>query len=122
LSLRVRLLIYALQWKTPLAELTAVADLLADRPLAIASAVTQLNMRLPHAQAQWTDTDLLSPATHLTTTGRPVDGLFALTLTAAATGRTGWSPAWRALLVALRNHPSADVRHAALDLMTASEG
>ncbi|WBQ03067.1 hypothetical protein [Kribbella sp. CA-293567] len=122
LPLRVGLLIYAFQWKTPLAELTAVADLLADRPLAIASAVTQLSTRLTNAQAQWTDTDLLSSATHLTTTGRPVDALLALTLTAAATGRTGWSPTWRALLVALRNHPSADVRHAALDLVTAVEG
>jgi hypothetical protein len=121
LPLRVRLLIYALQWKAPLTDLTAVADLLTDRPLAIASAVSQLSLRLTNTQAQWTDVDLLAPAAHLAATRRPVDGLFALALASVATGRTGWSPSWRALLVDLRNHPSIDVRHAALDVVTASE-
>ncbi|MEU4393181.1 hypothetical protein [Kribbella sp. NPDC023855] len=122
LGLRVRLLIYALQWKAPHEELTAVADLLADRPLAVSAAVGQLSTRLSNAQAQWTSADVLAPASQLAVTARAVDGLFALTLTAAATTRTGWSPAWRELLADLRNHPSPDVVHAALDLVTAPEG
>ena len=122
LRLRIRLLVYALQWKAPYEELLAVADLLADRPLVVASAVSQLSTRLTNAQAHWTPADLLPTATRLADTGRPVDGLFALTLTAGATGRAGWSPEWRALLTNLRTHPADDVRHAALDLVTASEG
>lgn len=121
LALRLRLLIHALQWNAPLEELTAVADLLADRPLAAASAISQVSLRMTNAQAQWTPADLLEPATRLAATGRPIDGLFALTLTAVATGRAGWSPTWRALLVGLRNHAAADVRHAALEVTTAPE-
>lgn len=121
LHFRVRLLIHALDWKTPLEELLAIADLLADRPLAVATAVNHLSNRLTNAQAHWTPPDLLTPATHLAASPRPAEALIALTLTAAATGRAGWAPAWRALLTELRNHPADDVRYAALDLVTASE-
>jgi len=122
LLLRVRLLIYALQWKAPTEGLATLTDLLADRPLTAPAAIHLLNTRLSHAQAQWEPADLLPPATTLTTTGRPIDALFALTLTSAATTRAGWSPSWRALLTTLRTHPSNDIHHAALDVVTASEG
>jgi hypothetical protein len=122
LRLRVRLLIYALQWTSPYEELAEVADLLADRPLVVASAVEQLSIRLTNSKAYWTPADLFDPAVRLAMGGRAADGLFALTLTAAATRHAGWSPAWRTLLTDLRNHPADDVRHAALDVVTAAEG
>ena len=50
-----------------------------------------------------------------------MDGLLAWTLIGEAGHRTNWSPAWRDLLVALRNHYQPDVRQLALDLTTSSE-
>ncbi|MEU4197841.1 hypothetical protein AB0E69_38515 [Kribbella sp. NPDC026611] len=48
-------------------------------------------------------------------------GLLALPLVASAGPRSGWSPEWRRVLIALRNHPSPAVRRQALDLTTAPE-
>jgi hypothetical protein len=120
LQLRVSPLIWALDWTEPMAGLTAVADLIADRPLVIAASAEQLRHRL-RSPAHRSATKLLAPATELAATGRAVDGHFALALVAAAADHVGWSPEWRALLVNLRNHPVADVRYTALDLTTASE-
>jgi hypothetical protein len=105
----------------PIAELTAIADLVADRPTVIATSADQLHRRLGSAQGRLPAGVLLPSATHLAGTGRAVDGHFSLALTRAATDHAGWSAEWRALLVGLRNHPIADVRYAALDLRTASE-
>jgi hypothetical protein len=48
-------------------------------------------------------------------------GLLAHAYLATAGPRSGWSPEWRGVLVALRNHPAAAVRRRALDLATAVE-
>lgn len=48
-------------------------------------------------------------------------GLFAVTLTAANGHRTGWAAPWRELLRTLRRHAHADVREAALEVVTATE-
>ncbi|NEA37181.1 hypothetical protein [Streptomyces sp. SID13031] len=120
LALRVHPLIWALDWTEPMAGLTAVADLIADRPLVIAVAAEQLRFRL-HSPAHRTATKTLTPATELAATGRAVDGHLALAMVAAASDNTAWSPAWRDLLISLRNHPIPDVRYAALDLTTANE-
>jgi hypothetical protein len=121
LALRVPPLIWAMETTAPIAELTAIADLIADRPTVIAASADQLHRRLLSAQGHLPAGVLLAPATQLAATGRAVDGHFALALTAASTDHAGWSPEWRALLVDLRNHPVADVRYAALDLRTALE-
>jgi hypothetical protein len=120
LSLRVQPMIWALDWTQPMVGLTEVADLIADRPLIIAASAQQLRLRL-HSPSHRTASKTLAPATELARTGRAVDGHFALAMVAAAADNSAWSPAWRALLVDLRNHPVADVRYAALDLTTASE-
>ncbi|MEV6417656.1 hypothetical protein [Kribbella sp. NPDC051718] len=120
LALRVQPMIWALDWTEPMTGLTEVADLMADRPLVIAAAAQQLRYRL-HSPSHRTATKTLAPATELARTGRAVDGHLALAMVAAASDNSAWSPAWRALLADLRNHPTPDVRYAALDLTTASE-
>ncbi|GAA1597768.1 hypothetical protein GCM10009789_59640 [Kribbella sancticallisti] len=122
LLLRLRLLTYALQWRQPLEELTALADLLDNRPLAVSFAVEQLSTRLSASEAHWSPENLLGPATQLASSGRPADALIALSLTEAASRRANWSSDWRTLLATVRTHPDADVRQAALDVVTASEG
>ncbi|GAA3558900.1 hypothetical protein [Kribbella ginsengisoli] len=121
LALRVPPLIWAMETTAPIADLTAIADLVADRPTVIAAAADQLHRRLGSAQGHLPPGALLAPATQLAATGRAVDGHFALALIAASTDYAGWSPEWRALLINLRTHPVADVRYAALDLRTALE-
>jgi hypothetical protein len=121
LAIRVPPLIWSMETTAPIADLTAIADLIADRPTVIAASADQLHRRLGSAQGHLPARVLLAPATHLAATGRAVDGHFALALTAASTDHAGWSAEWRALLVELRKHPVADVRYAALDLRTAGE-
>ncbi|WP_405884220.1 hypothetical protein OG762_40265 [Streptomyces sp. NBC_01136] len=49
------------------------------------------------------------------------EGLLAAAVTGAIGARTGWATPWRERLRALRRHPVADVRDAALDQVTAYE-
>jgi len=50
-----------------------------------------------------------------------MEGLLTWAVIGAAGRRTSWSPAWRDLLVALRNHSEPDIRQFALDPTTAIE-
>ncbi|TCM43413.1 hypothetical protein [Kribbella sp. VKM Ac-2568] len=118
---RLQLLVNALRWEVLYDELSALASLVADRPVATFDAVDQLSKRLSNSHAYWTPDDLVEPAARLAARSRTVDSLLALSLTAAAGRRAGWPLTWRTQLAELRNHPAADVRHAALDLVTASE-
>lgn len=102
-----------------------IADLVADRLLATATAADLLATNVAtHQEAlppeQLTDTAAVLAAGRVDPT-QLARGLFAYVLVAAAGPRSGWSPEWRRLLVALRNHPAADVRQRALDLTTAQE-
>ncbi|WP_405923263.1 hypothetical protein [Streptomyces sp. NBC_00035] len=64
---------------------------------------------------------LLDTARRLTAHGGHGEGLLAAALTGAIGTRTGWAAPWREQLGALRRHPVADVRDAALDQVTAYE-
>ncbi|MET7887181.1 hypothetical protein ABZU45_41675 [Streptomyces avermitilis] len=64
---------------------------------------------------------LLVAARRLTAHGGHGQGLLAAALTEAIGTRTGWAAPWRQQLRALRRHPVADVRDAALNQMTAYE-
>ncbi|GAB2579871.1 hypothetical protein [Kribbella endophytica] len=92
-----------------------------DRPLAAATAADLLANHLSRIEAHWTPDDLYPVAAQLVTSRTLADGLIAHALIKAAGPRTGWTPAWRALLVALRNHPDPDVRERALELTTSPE-
>jgi hypothetical protein len=118
---RLQLLVNAVRWDALYDELAALASLVVDRPVAMVDAVEQVSTRLSKSHAYWTPDDLAGPATRLAASSRTVDCLLALSLTAAAGRRAGWPLPWRTRLAEIRNHPSADVRHAALDLLTASE-
>ncbi|WP_329125888.1 hypothetical protein [Streptomyces sp. NBC_01465] len=54
--------------------------------------------------------------------GGPAQGLFASAIVEAGGSRTDWAAPWREQLRALRRHPVADVRDAALAEVTAYEG
>ncbi|HEY3556158.1 MAG TPA: hypothetical protein VGL05_01770 [Kribbella sp.] len=88
----------------PLAALTA-AELVARR---LAATSPEPDSLMPVADGLVHSPDLAS-------------GLLAHAVLSSAAPRAGWSPEWRALLVALRNHPSTAVRRRALDLTTAPE-
>jgi hypothetical protein len=60
-------------------------------------------------------------AAQLVTSPTLTDGLLTHAIITAAAPRTGWTPTWRALLVALRNHNDPDVRERALTLTTSPE-
>ncbi|MGW7686034.1 hypothetical protein ACWGID_35155 [Kribbella sp. NPDC054772] len=99
----------------------ALRDLVADDPLAAATAADLLAARLAATEPTWTPADLLPAAESLTRSPDPSSGLLAHTLITAAATRTNWSPEWRTLLIALRNHPHPHIRRQALTLTTAPE-
>jgi hypothetical protein len=101
------------------ADLAEVCDLLADRPVTAAHLVTELSDRLTRDQRTHAS-HLLAVAGQLRDRGDLAGGLFA-TSVAACGARYGWPTGWRALVAALRQHPVADVRAAALDLTMAEE-
>ncbi|NIK60898.1 hypothetical protein [Kribbella shirazensis] len=94
-------------------------DLVADDPLAALTAAD-----LVHGRLVATEPDpavLLPVADALVHSSDVASGLLADAFLRAAAPRSGWSPEWRRLLIALRNHPSPAVRRRALDLTTATE-
>lgn len=121
LPLRLHLLTYALDWTDLTPDLAAITAATGARPLAAYSAANLLHSRLTASEANWSPESLADPATQLVDDPDLAAGLLAWSLISAAGPRSGWSSAWRGLLIALRNHPSTDVRHLALDLTTASE-
>lgn len=64
---------------------------------------------------------VLAAATRLTATDDPATGLLAVALVSAGGPRLGWPDDWRGALHALRTHPSADVRDAALEVHIRTE-
>ncbi|MFF0345354.1 hypothetical protein [Kribbella sp. NPDC004875] len=96
-------------------------DLVADDPLAATTAAGLLAARLTATHASWTPDDLFPAAESLANSPDPSAALLAHTLVTTAAPRTGWSPEWRTLLIALRNHPHAHIRRLSLNLTTAQE-
>ncbi|HEY3513378.1 HEAT repeat domain-containing protein [Kribbella sp. NPDC051137] len=99
----------------------AVPAATGDDVLAAAAAAELLRARLRATESNWSPAELLPPAESLSQATDPASGLLAHALLSTAGPRAGWPPAWRRLLVALRNNPSAFVRRAALELVTAAE-
>jgi hypothetical protein len=103
------------------AALGSLADLHADRPALAARTAATLRSRLDSAGRPGGAAALLHATEQLTATGTYATGLFAVSLTDSLGRRTGWPAEWRARLRALRTHPHADIRDAALSVTTASE-
>ncbi|GAA0588741.1 hypothetical protein HPO96_03260 [Kribbella sandramycini] len=114
LSLKLGLLVRAIEWS----ELATLVEAIGDRPLTAYQTANSLSARLSQTEAQWTP-EQLEPIARELIGSAP---LFAWAIIGAAGRRTGWAPAWRDLLIALRNHPEADVRQLALEILTAAEG
>ncbi|GGX44211.1 hypothetical protein [Streptomyces fructofermentans] len=103
------------------AALDLLAARTAGRPALAASVAGRLGDRLGRGTYEGDAGVFLDAARRLTDHGGHAEGLLAVALTAAFGARTGWAAPWRSRLRALRRHPVADVRDAALARTTAPE-
>ncbi|MFD9329518.1 hypothetical protein [Streptomyces sp. NPDC060065] len=101
--------------------LDRLAALTEGRPALGARTAGELATRLRGQAHEGDPQVLLDTARRLTAHGGHGEGLLAAALTEAIGTRTGWAAPWREQLRALRRHPVADVRDAALDQVTAYE-
>ncbi|WAU83862.1 hypothetical protein O1Q96_31755 [Streptomyces sp. Qhu-G9] len=104
--------------ETALARLAALTD---GRPALAARTASELAGRLLRGPHEGDPKTLLGAARRLTAHGGHGEGLLAVALTGALGARTDWGSPWRVQLNALRRHPMADVRDAALAQVTAYE-
>jgi len=102
-------------------QLDRLAVLTEGRPALAARTAGELGERLRRQAHEGDPEALLDVARRLAAHGGHGQGLLAAALTAAIGSRTGWAAPWREQLRALRRHPVADVRDAALDQVTAYE-
>ncbi|WP_105971329.1 hypothetical protein [Streptomyces geranii] len=102
-------------------RLGQLAALTAGRPALAARTAGQLAERLARPEQEGDPEALLAEVGLLTAHGGHAEGLLAVAVTGALGGRTEWAGPWRERLTALRRHPVADVRDAALDEVTAYE-
>ncbi len=121
LDLRLDLITQGIAWDELSEELPALIEAVADRPLVAYNTALRLGARLGRSHQQWASDQLEPTARELLRSETLIAGLLANAIIGAGGRRTGWAPAWRELLVALRKHPLADVRQAALDTFTAAE-
>ncbi len=103
------------------AALARLARLHTTRPALAVRTADALRRRLNTVTRPGSDAALLRAARELDEDGGHASGLFAATLTEVAGARTEWAEPWRERLRALRGHPHADVRDAALRLTTVVE-
>ncbi|WP_369231578.1 hypothetical protein AB5J56_08400 [Streptomyces sp. R21] len=101
-----------------LERLSALTD---GRPALAARTAREIGERLRRQAHEGDPEVLLGAVRRLTAHGGHGEGLLAAAVTAAIGVRTGWVAPWREQLRALRRHPVADVRDAALDQVTAYE-
>ncbi|MFV2022353.1 hypothetical protein [Micromonospora sp. LOL_023] len=97
------------------AELAALADLVADRPVLAGRLAETLTDQVRRVEGGWDPAVLTAAVGAIAERGDLAAGLFAVALVRAG-DRYGWSPPWRSLLHRLRCHPVPDVRSAALDI------
>lgn len=102
-------------------RLEQLAALTAGRPALAARTARELGERLAHREQEGDPGALLAEVRRLTADGGHAEGLLAVAVTGALGSRTDWAAPWREGLRALRRHPVADVRDAALDEVTAYE-
>ncbi|MFE7071284.1 hypothetical protein ACFU96_14495 [Streptomyces sp. NPDC057620] len=98
-----------------------LAALTEGRPALAAATAAELTERLEHGTHEGDAETLLGTVRRLTAHGGHGEGLLAAALTVALGARTDWRQPWRDRLRALRRHPVADVRDAALARTTAYE-
>ncbi|MYU15416.1 hypothetical protein GTZ78_33220, partial [Streptomyces sp. SID8361] len=103
------------------AGLARLARLHTTRPALAVRTADTLRRRLNTASRPGSDAAMLRAAGDLDEDGGHASGLFAATLTEVGGARTEWAEPWRDRLRALRAHPHADVRDAALRLTTVVE-
>ncbi len=121
LPLRVDLLVTGLPWADLGAGLDELAGLVADRPVLAAELARQVDSRLRGQQAHWQPADLDPLSRRYGDRGDLAGGLLAVVLTGRAGDRAEWPAARRERLAVLRRHPDADVRSAALAVVTAGD-
>ncbi|GAA3226952.1 hypothetical protein GCM10017691_16890 [Pseudonocardia petroleophila] len=96
-------------------DLTALAALVADRPVVAAAVGPALET------AAWPAADALVGVDVLVAVDGPAAGLLAVAVVARVGPRTGWTGDWLQRVDALRAHPDPDVRAAADGIVTAPE-
>ncbi len=117
---RVELLVAAARWHDLRADLNELTALVTYRPLLAERLARQVDGRLRNEQEHW-QPDSLRPLTEwYAERGDLAGGLLAVVLTERSGSRLEWPAAQREQLAALRRHPDADVRSAALAVTTAS--
>ncbi|MFK4086296.1 hypothetical protein ACI2LF_19460 [Kribbella sp. NPDC020789] len=121
LAAKLDLLIRALRWDDLGTDLPALIDQVADRPVLAFQTAERLRSWLRTSEAWWSAEQLEPIVRQLVQRAEPAAGFFGWAILGAAGPRTGWAAPWRELLVALRKHSDPDVRHEALDLVTAPE-
>ncbi|MFF3580673.1 hypothetical protein [Streptomyces mirabilis] len=102
-------------------DLERLAALTEGRPALAARTAQELGERLRRRAHEGDPDVLLEVVRRLGAHGGHGEGLLAAAVTGAIGARTGWAAPWREQLRALRRHPVADVRDAALDQVTAYE-
>ncbi|MGW4982003.1 hypothetical protein, partial [Streptomyces mirabilis] len=102
-------------------DLERLAALTEGRPALGARTAQELGERLRRRAHEGDPDVLLEVVRRLGAHGGHGEGLLAAAVTGAIGARTGWAAPWREQLRALRRHPVADVRDAALDQVTAYE-
>ncbi|WP_330308964.1 MULTISPECIES: hypothetical protein [unclassified Streptomyces] len=112
---------YHLDLDADLGRLERLAALTEGRPALAARTAGELGERLRRQAHEGDPEALLVAVRRLTAHGGHGEGLLAAAVTGAIGSRTGWAAPWRQQLRALRRHPVADVRDAALDQVTAQE-
>ncbi|WP_031068927.1 hypothetical protein [Streptomyces sp. NRRL S-118] len=103
------------------ARLRAVADAVDGRPVLAGRVADRLGSSLAITHAGQDPEPLLAVAQECAAAGGPGAGLLAVGMVHILGTRLDWPAPWRAALRALRRHPVADVRDAALAVFVARE-
>ncbi|WP_455359760.1 hypothetical protein [Streptomyces sp. SYSU K21746] len=102
-------------------RLRALAETGRERPALAARTAERLRWHHSGGRPLRSPATVLKAAEHLAATGESADGLLAVGLVAALGGGLDWPGQWRTALGALRRHPVADVRDAALAVTVHNE-
>ncbi|MEV0090775.1 hypothetical protein [Streptomyces sp. NPDC050738] len=102
-------------------SLDRLAEATEDRPALAARTAGSLALRLDRREDRGDADALAAVARVLAGHGSHARGLLAAALVSAGGSRSDWAAPWREQLRALRRHPVADVREAALAQVTARE-
>ena len=99
-----RVLLAATNWDDPLADLTGLAEVVAD-PLRARELLELTQQTLEELREARLHVDFAEVTDELLARGDPVGGAIALALLGHAGDEVGWDDAWRARLRTARSHP-----------------